>query len=152
MERHQGNRQPVASEEAPEPACRPGGPRWLCLHCSRFLCGAWMYAVKRHVLRLHGCIIISIYQLALFSEGKVRSLRRCLCRINRSVLDCITDIACPHMLPTSSHSVGPAPALGLRSCRTPFMHHPPVHRERNPLLVPPTSCLPPFLVCTLFVE
>lgn len=39
------------------------------------------------------CIIISIYQLVSFSEGKVHSLLRFRWRINRSVLDCITDTA-----------------------------------------------------------
>lgn len=134
-----------------ESICKLGGLRRLCLNCFHFLCDAWMNMVNNYVLWLHGCIIISIYQLILFSKGKVHSLLRFLWRINRSVLDCVTDIVYPNNL-LIPLSVGLALALCLKACQTQFTHHCPVHKKRKLLLVPFTSCLTYFVFCILFMH
>lgn len=66
------------------------GCAWTISISSAMRGWTWSIIISRGYMQ---CIIISIYQLVLFSEGKVHSLLRFRWRINRSVLDCITDIA-----------------------------------------------------------
>ena len=61
-----------------ESICKLGGLGRLCLNCFHFHSVAQMNMVNNYVLWLHGCIIISIYQLILFPKGKVHSLLRFL--------------------------------------------------------------------------
>lgn len=108
-------------------------------------CDAWINALNNYVLWLHGCIIISIYQLAFFSKGRVHSLPRCLWRINRCVLDCITDIVYPHFLLPSSPRWGCSdPLPKSRPMQFTCHRHHSTHKERKPLLRPLTSHLPHF--------
>lgn len=110
---------------------------------SRSIIISWGYMVG---------IIISIYQLALFFQEKVHSLLRFLWRMSRPALDCIINIAYPNTFPISSHNVGLALALCLKSCQRLFTHQCPVHKKNKSHLVLLTSYLPYFLFPILFIH